>query len=117
MRNPTRTTGLPSTVAAFYLIANKDSWSRLTPEEQAEIEALTGFEFSLKAARVYGMAAEGGLKAAEAAGREIIVLSPQAKAEFEIANQKIVGEVMADLKKEGINASAVLADMVQVGQH
>ncbi len=111
------TTGLPSTVAAFYLIANKDSWNRLTPEEQAEIEALTGFEFSLKAARVYGQAAAGGLKTAEQAGREIIVLSPQAKAEFEIANQKIVGEVMADLKKEGINASAVLADMVQVGKY
>ncbi len=108
------TTGLPSTVAAFYLIANKDSWNRLTPEEQAEIEALTGFEFSLKAARVYGMAAEGGLKVAADAGKEIIELSPEAYGEFEVANQKVIGDVMAELKKDGINASEILSAMNQV---
>jgi len=110
------TTGLPSTVAAFYLIANKNSWDRLTPEEQAEIEALTGFEFSLKAARVYGKAAEGGLKVAKDAGREIIELSPQAFAEFEAANQKVIYNVVNELKEEGIDAAAILGAINRAGK-
>ena len=110
------TTGLPSTVAAFYLIANKNSWDRLTKEEQAAVEALTGFEFSLKAARVYGRAADGGLQAARDAGREIIELTPQAYAEFENANQKVIGEVMADLANEGIDGRVVLSAMNRASQ-
>jgi len=110
------TTGLPSTVAAFYLIANKNSWEKLTPEEQAAIEGLTGFEFSLKAARVYGAAAQGGLKAAKDAGREIIELSPQAYAEFNAANQKVLYGVSEELKEKGIDADAILGAMNRGGK-
>lgn len=109
------TTGLPSTVAAFYLIANRNSWNSLTPEEQAEIEALTGFEFSLKAARVYGAAAEAGLKAAQDAGKEVIALSPAAVEEFRSANKAVVDEVMAELKGKGIDGPAILAAMQKAG--
>jgi len=109
------TTGIPSTVAAFYLIANKDSWDRLTPEEQAQIEALTGYEFSLKAANVYGKAAEGGLKAAREAGKEIIELSPTAAEGFRKANQAVIDGVLGDLESKGIDGKAVLAAMQKAG--
>ena len=110
------TTGLPSTVAAFYLVANKDSWEKLTPDEQAKIEALTGFEFSLNAARVYGAAAQSGLQAAKEAGREIITLSPQAFADFQAANQRVIFNVAKDLKEKDINVDGILGAMNRGGK-
>ena len=102
------TTGMPSVVAAFYLIMNKNSWDGLSAEEQGLIEQVTGKELSLIAAAAYAGAGARGLGLAKSSGGEIIELSPEGAKGFGDAARTIVDSVVAELEAEGIPASDIL---------
>ncbi len=105
------TTGMPSVVAAFYLIMNKQSWDALSAEEQGQIEQVTGKELSLIAAETYAGAGQRGLDLAKKSGGEIIELSPEGIAEFRTAGQTVIDAVVAELEAKGIPAGDILGTL------
>ncbi len=104
------TTGLPATVAGFYLIMNKKSYDALTPAERTALAKVSGRARSLKAAAAYARAGAGGLKLF-AKTKKVIVLSAAEAAKFKAVADKVVASTIAGLEKKGIPARAIYKAM------
>ncbi len=102
------TTNLPPSYATFYLIMNQASWNGLSAQEKAQLEKVSGYEASLKAAAAYGKA---GIEVARKAGREIIALSEAEQQRFVAAAKSAIDSVLAEREAKGIPAKAIVATM------
>ncbi len=105
------TTNLPPSYATFYLIMNQASWNGLSDQEKAQLEKVSGYEASLKAARAYGKAGKAGIEVARKAGREIIALSEAEQQRFAAAAESAIDSVLAKRQAKGIPAKAIVATM------
>ena len=104
------TTGLPATVAAFYLVMNADSWSKLTDAEKAALTKASGKGLSMKAAKAYARAGMAGLKLF-GSKKTVIALSPAEAARFKAGADKVVAAVVAQREKDGIPGGAIVKAM------
>jgi TRAP-type C4-dicarboxylate transport system substrate-binding protein len=78
-------------VAAMFLVINQSTWDSLSPEQQAAVDALSGREFSLRAARAYDEDSDANQRKIEDAGIEMTEPSGD-----ELTRWKDVGRAVAD---------------------
>lgn len=95
------TMNTPGALSTFSLIMNRASWEALSDEHKAIIEAETGRDLSLEAARAFKAAGDRGVAALEAADVELITLDDAALESFRSAMQE---PLEAFLRSEGENA-------------
>ena len=111
---PTRylTVGLPEMPTTIFMVMNEEAYHELPTDHRAALDGLTGLDISLRSAD--GLANFGALalrKFAGIDGKEIIELSPAARAEFDKAAAGAVDKVLAELDGDGLSASAVVDAM------
>lgn len=100
------TMGMDSTISSFFLIMNRDSFEDLTDDQQ-KVVLDAGRQAALDGNKAWlGIADKAleGFKATE--GKEVIVLSDEAAAEFNAASAPVVEKVIADADAAGLEASA-----------
>jgi TRAP-type transport system periplasmic protein len=95
------TMNTPGALSTFSLIMNRASWDALGDEHKAVIEAETGRELSLEAARAFKAAGDRGIATLKEADVELITLDDAALEEFHGAMQE---PLEAFLHGEGENA-------------
>ncbi|MHA1536773.1 MAG: TRAP transporter substrate-binding protein [Alphaproteobacteria bacterium] len=95
------TTGLPVTVAGFYLVMNRKAYNALSAAEKSALAKVSGRARSLKAASIYARAGTGGLKLF-AKTKKVIALSPAEAAKFRAVANKVVTGTVSGLEKRGI---------------
>jgi TRAP-type C4-dicarboxylate transport system substrate-binding protein len=106
------TTGVPSTVSAFFLLMNRDSWDGLDAGEQAALDKLTGPDFSLRASESYlKEAAEGLATVRDMADRTVIELTPEESAAFAALSAPAVSAAVEEMSTEHPDAKAIVAAM------
>lgn len=105
------TVGLPTTVAAFYLVINRDAYDGLTAQEKKWLDAVSGKGTSLKAARAYKRAGDAGLKLFAESKKETVTLTDEQKAAFAKVAAEVVKAETAALEKKGVAARKILATM------
>lgn len=97
------TTGVPLTTSVMFLLMNRDSWAKLSKEEQAAVDKLTGKDFSVGVSKTFQDEHEAGLAMARAMpGKVVIDLSPEQAARFQALSRPLIDEAVADLEKQGV---------------
>lgn len=103
--------GMNSPTSMFFTVMNRKSWDGLSADHRAKLEAVTGREFSLFAARTWGAVDKGQLETARTQGKgvEYSELSKAARAAFDKATARAVRAHLAEKEKKGIPARAIYA--------
>lgn len=100
------TMGMDSSISSFFVIMNKDVFRELTPDQQKAILEV-GHEISFIANAQQRSDAKKGIdEFAAAEGKEVIMLSPEAAAEFNAAAAPVVAKVIAEVEAASPGASA-----------
>ncbi|MCI5076123.1 TRAP transporter substrate-binding protein [Oricola sp.] len=100
------TMGMDSTISSFFLIMNRDSFEDLTDDQQ-KVVLDAGRQAALDGNKAWLGIADKALEGFEATeGKEVIVLSDEAAAEFNAASAPVVEKVIADADAAGLEASA-----------
>ena len=99
------TANLPSPTSMVCLVMNRDSWSALTPDQQAILDRLTGRDFSIAASIIWSRKDLAALeKAAGDHSLGFIALSPEEREAFEAAAQTAIDRHLEQLEGEGVHA-------------
>jgi len=102
------TTNLPSPTSIVCLVMNMDSWSSLTPDQQAILDRLTGRDFSIKASIIWSRQDVLALeKARSDDSLGYTELSSGERGGFASAAQKAIDRHLDQLESEGINAREI----------
>ena len=100
------TTGMNATHSMFMLVMNRDSWKGLDAATQAKLTGMTGAAMSEGGRVTMTNASSKSLAAWVKGGGQVITLSDAAAAEFNAASNKLAAKVVAELDKQGVEASA-----------
>ena len=104
------TVGMDTPMATFFLVMNKDSWNRLSDDQKAALDKLTGNRISKIAYQSWlGISKKGADVMAKK--RQVIQLAPEEAAKFNAASAKVLAKVVADLEAKGIPAKKVVEAM------
>ncbi|WP_319498774.1 TRAP transporter substrate-binding protein [uncultured Cohaesibacter sp.] len=107
------TKGMNSTASPQMLLMNRDSWKSLSEDEKKALEKVTQAGASETGRHIQAVGvAEAELHFAEA-GKEIITLSPEEAAKFNVASDALVAEIASELEGGGINAKAYVETLKQ----
>ncbi len=104
--------GLPNAVTTFFLLMNQGSWDKLSSEQQAQIDGITGESLSKHATEVYaasGSAARTHLEGYD--GYVVTDLSAEESARMVDMLGDLYGEVADDLAAQGIDGQAILSGL------
>jgi TRAP-type C4-dicarboxylate transport system substrate-binding protein len=107
------TVGVPPTNSVMFVLMNRRSYERLSSEEKAAIDSLSGLQLSKKANENQQAKHEQGLEAMrKMPGKTVIELTPEQKAAFAKLSSNVVDQVVADMEKRGVkNASKIVEAM------
>ncbi|MEP4768962.1 MAG: TRAP transporter substrate-binding protein [Roseibium sp.] len=104
------TTNIPSALDSFYLLMNKASWDKLSDENKAKLDELTGRPMSLRGAEAFYKAGQAGLKLAADSGVEMIEIDAAAEAEFRATMADTLTAFIDKRGEErGIDAHAIVS--------
>lgn len=106
------TTNLPLMVNLIFIVMNEDAWNNLSDEERAAIEKLSGETLGQQITKGLTEFGEKALDMfANTPGKEVIELTPEARAEFDRLSEVAIETVVSELEANGVDASAILADL------
>ena len=108
------TTNLPQMPTTIFLVANEEALNELSDADRTALDDLTGLEISQRSAAElakFGEIAMGKFAGKE--GAEIIVLSEEMRAAFDVRAAEAVEQLKADFDAKGLPASEIIADMMQ----
>ena len=106
------TVGMKSPASIFYLMANKDSWSKLSKKHQEVLEKATGQEFSINASKVWGKAdAQAFEKLKTQKGIEVINLTADQAAAFDKLTDQVVNSEVDKAQAQGIPAREIFGKL------
>ncbi len=106
------TTNLPEMPTTIFLVANEEAVNELSDAERKALADLSGLDISQRSAAglaKFGQIAMG--KFAGIDGNETIVLSDEARAEFEAKAAEAVAKLLAEHDAKGLPASDIVAAM------
>ncbi|WP_089936164.1 TRAP transporter substrate-binding protein [Candidatus Entotheonella palauensis] len=107
----------PFAHTAFFLVMNKGSYGKLTPDQRQIIDETTGRALSLKAAKVYEEAGAAALQHEADSGRgEIIRLPADEEQRWRAALQGVRDNTVKALEAKAIPAPAILSAMEAAGK-
>ncbi len=102
------TVGLPSSTSAYFLVMNRRSFERLTADQQATLDALTGRELSMTAAGSYATEAARGLDMVRAAGKTIIEVEPAVLEDFHAKSDAVMQSMLKTAEAAGVDGKAIV---------
>ena len=102
------TLNLPVVLTSFYLLMNRQAWEALPATQQEVLRAATGLNLSLSATSAYEEAGRDGLTRLRQANAEIVELTPEQAAPFQVASRTVVEESLRLLTAQGIDGQKVL---------
>lgn len=103
------TTGLPTGLTSFFLVGNRDTWDGLSPEQQAEIEEISGRALSMAGTQAYDGAREAAYALfAEDDSTDVIELSAEESARWLEALAPVYEQAVAEREADGVNAQEIL---------
>ena len=106
------TTGLPEMPTTIFMVMNEDAYQELSESQQMALDNLIGLDISLRSAE--GLANFGKLalsKFSELPDKQIVELTPEARAAFEARAVAAVDGLLKELDEAGLPASAVASAM------
>lgn len=111
------TLGIPTSVAVFFMVANRQAWNALSAAERRAIEGVSGEAFSQAATGALLESAAIGLARVRATeGLEIIELGDRERARFRAAAETVWAQAARDLATSGASAAEILAAMSDQGE-
>lgn len=93
---------------SFYVVMNKAKWESLSPEEQAQIDSVTGEALARMAGQMWDRADAAGVKAMEGE-IEITPASDVQLAAWEEALSPVIQAKLAEVAEAGVDADAAYA--------
>ena len=106
------TTGLPLGRSPFFLVMNRDTWKKLSDAHKDIIRKTTGREMSIKGSAFYISAGNAGIeKVRKSDKHEVIEMTGAALAEATDLLMKSRAAQVAELEKQGVPATEILAAM------
>ncbi|MAW88842.1 MAG: ABC transporter substrate-binding protein [Phyllobacteriaceae bacterium] len=100
------TTGMETTISAFFLIMNRDSFADLTGDQQEAVRE-AGKQAAINGNKAWLEIADKALAAFKAEeGKEVIELSGEEAARFNAASAPVVEKVIAEADAAGLEATA-----------
>jgi TRAP-type C4-dicarboxylate transport system substrate-binding protein len=110
------TVGLPLGRSPFFLVMNKNSWSKLSAEHKALVDKTTGRALSIKASKFYMKAGKGGLsKVRKSAKHEVFEMTGAELQKATMILNASRAKQIADLEKKGIPALKIMKAMGVTG--
>ncbi|WP_029029914.1 TRAP transporter substrate-binding protein [Salinarimonas rosea] len=104
------TTNVPGALSTFTLIMNRGAYDKLSDEQRAALDDLTGRDLSMRAATAFKAAGDRGIAMLREANVELITLEPDARAAFVAAMAApIAAELKAQGEAVGLDGEAFLA--------
>ena len=102
------TVGMKGPSALFFLMANKESWKKLSDAHKALLAKHTGREFSINASRAWGKFDQEAMeKAKSQSGLEVIALDAGQAAAFDQLTARSIEADLAAAEKAGIPARRI----------
>ncbi|MGO4855413.1 TRAP transporter substrate-binding protein [Phaeovulum sp. W22_SRMD_FR3] len=102
------TMGMDTTISPFFIVMNKDVYADLSEAEKAAIDA-AGKQASFDGNKVQLAVAENGIASfAAMAGKEVIHLTAEEAAAFNVLSKAVVETVIAETKVEGSDPQAIV---------
>jgi TRAP-type C4-dicarboxylate transport system substrate-binding protein len=92
---------------SLYAVFNNSTWDNLSPEDQEIVEGMIGEEMAIKSGQVYDADAEAGMEMAIEEGVEIVELSDDELAEWEVALEPMVQGWIDDMESQGLPGQEV----------
>jgi TRAP-type C4-dicarboxylate transport system substrate-binding protein len=106
------TIGLPEMPTTIFMVMNEDAYKELSPKNRAALDGLTGLGISLRSAAGLSKFGEIALaKFRKIPGKQVIELSPAARAAFDKRAADGVAGVLKNLDGKGLPASEVVGAM------
>jgi TRAP-type C4-dicarboxylate transport system substrate-binding protein len=93
----------------FVLAMNKEKWESLSDELKAQIDSVSGLEFSASAGRIMQEYDVPGRQVAVDRGNTIITIEGAELERWKEASNKIAGKWAAEMKEKGIDGEALIA--------
>ena len=106
------TVGLPEMPTTIFMVMNEGAYNELSPNNRKALDGLTGLDISLRSAK--GLAKFGEIalsKFRKIPGKQIIELTPSARAAFDARAKSAVAGVLKELDGKGLPASKVVDAM------
>ena len=88
---------------------NKEKWESLSDELKAQIDSVSGLEFSASAGRIMQEYDAPGRQVAVDRGNTIITIEGAELERWKEASNKIAGTWAAEMKEKGIDGEALIA--------
>jgi TRAP-type C4-dicarboxylate transport system substrate-binding protein len=95
-------------MTSFALVMNHDSWNRLSTDQKALVEKLTGAEIAKRMNDAWDSIVAKGMQLMAAPGKEVITLAPAEAEKFNAAAKTALDNYVADLSKRGIKGGELL---------
>lgn len=101
----------------FYVVMNKDSWNKISAEDQKLIEdELLGLPMSERAGKAFDGQKEAAEKEAKAAGVEFITLPDAELNKFKDAAKGVTEKWLSDMEAKGIDGQKIYDETVKLIQ-
>ncbi len=100
----------------FYVVMNKDSWNKISAEDQAIIEGMIGEPMARKSGEAFDYQKEQAQAKAEESGIEFITLSDEELQKFKDASQVVTENWIKKMEAEGIPAQEIYDETVKLIQ-
>jgi len=103
------TVGMNSTMTVFALVMNRDSWTKLPPEQKATLDKFTGITLAHKNNEAWDFLVDKGLKLmGSTPGKQVISLDPAEAARFNTAARSVLANYVAELDSKKMDGTAIL---------
>ncbi|MET3695762.1 TRAP-type C4-dicarboxylate transport system substrate-binding protein [Bacillus oleivorans] len=98
----------------FYVVMNKASWDKISPEDQAIIEEMIGEPMAKQAGEAFDTQKEEAEKKAKEMGIEFISLSEDELNKFKEASKGVTEQWLSDMEKKGIDGQKIYDETVKL---
>jgi TRAP-type C4-dicarboxylate transport system substrate-binding protein len=100
----------------FFVVMNKDSWDKLSPEDQKKMDGLIGIPMAQKAGEAFDYQANQSEKESKDAGVEFITLSDADLKKFKDASKIVTEKWISDMEAKGIPGQKIYDEAVKLIQ-
>lgn len=98
----------------FYMLMNKDSWDKISAEDQAIIEELIGEPMARKAGEAFDYQQQEAQKESLEAGIEFIELEESELQKFKDASQGVTEEWLSAMEGKGVDGQAIYDAVIEL---
>lgn len=100
--------------APFFTVMNKDSWNKISPEDQQKIEPLLGANLSEKAGEAFEVSLQKAYEIIEQEGIEVYELPNDELQGFKDASVNVAQDWIEDMESKGLPGQKVYDTLVEL---